>query len=111
MQAMIHAADVQDRDGGALLMSALLDVSPFLTRLFADGGIKAAIHNQGRTKWTLPTFPAVLKSPYLTEVLPPPLLLPTLPVAMLTAPPFPPIALPLVAGGLEGRPPETKASS
>ena len=38
MCAIVHAADVQDRDGGALLMAALFGAFPFLTRLFADGG-------------------------------------------------------------------------
>ena len=38
MRAIVHAADVQDRDGGALLMAALFGAFPFLTRLFADGG-------------------------------------------------------------------------
>lgn len=38
MRAIIHAADVQDREGGALLMAALFGAFPFLPRLFADGG-------------------------------------------------------------------------
>jgi transposase len=38
MRAIVHAADVQDRDGGALLMATLFGAFPFLTRLFADGG-------------------------------------------------------------------------
>ena len=38
MHAIVHAADVQDRDGGALLMATLLGAFPFLSRLFADGG-------------------------------------------------------------------------
>ena len=38
MHAIVHAADVQDRDGGALLMATLFGAYPFLTRLFADGG-------------------------------------------------------------------------
>jgi len=38
MRAIIHAADVQDRDGGALLMATLFGAFPFLTRLFGDGG-------------------------------------------------------------------------
>src|SRR6516165_5123696 len=38
MRAIIHAADVRDRDGRALLMATLFGAFPFLTRLFADGG-------------------------------------------------------------------------
>ena len=30
MQAIVHAADIQDRDGGVLLMSSLLGLFPFL---------------------------------------------------------------------------------
>ena len=38
MRAIVHADDVQDRDGGALLMATLFGAFPFLTRLFGDGG-------------------------------------------------------------------------
>jgi transposase len=38
MQAIIHAADIQDRDGGALLMSSLFGMFPFLLKLYADSG-------------------------------------------------------------------------
>jgi hypothetical protein len=39
---MLHAieqpADIQDRDGGGLVMARLFGRYPFLTKLFADGG-------------------------------------------------------------------------
>jgi transposase len=38
MQAIVHAADLQDRDGGVLLMGALFGLYPFLLRLYADSG-------------------------------------------------------------------------
>ena len=38
MRTIIHPADVQDRDGGALLMATLFGAFSFLTRLFVDGG-------------------------------------------------------------------------
>ncbi len=38
MQAIVHAADVQDRDGGVLLMGALFGLFPFLLKLYADSG-------------------------------------------------------------------------
>jgi len=38
MQAIVHAADIQDRDGGVLLMSSLFGLYPFLLKLYADGG-------------------------------------------------------------------------
>ena len=37
MHAIVHAADIQDRDGGAVLMATLFGAFPLLTRLFADG--------------------------------------------------------------------------
>ena len=38
LHAIVHAADVQDRDGGVLLMATLFNFYPFLTTLYADGG-------------------------------------------------------------------------
>ncbi len=38
MHAVVHAADVQDRDGGVLLMATLFGLHPFLLKLYADGG-------------------------------------------------------------------------
>jgi transposase len=38
MHAIVHAADVQDRDGGALLMATLFGAFPFLVKLYADAG-------------------------------------------------------------------------
>jgi transposase len=34
----VHAADIQDRDGGVLLMSTLFGLFPFLLKLYADSG-------------------------------------------------------------------------
>jgi hypothetical protein len=33
-----YAADIQDRDGGVLLMATLFGLYPFLLTLYADGG-------------------------------------------------------------------------
>jgi len=38
MHAIVHAADIQDRDGGVLLMATLFGAYPFLLKLHADGG-------------------------------------------------------------------------
>ena len=38
MAAVIHAADIQDRDGGVLVMATLFGLYPFLLKLYADGG-------------------------------------------------------------------------
>jgi transposase len=42
MHAIVHPADIQDRDGGAMLMATLFGAFPFLTRLFADGGYRGS---------------------------------------------------------------------
>ena len=38
MHATVHPADIQDRDGGVLLLSTLFGMYPFLAKLFADAG-------------------------------------------------------------------------
>ena len=38
LHAIVHPADVQDRDGGVLLLSSLFGMYPFLAKLFADAG-------------------------------------------------------------------------
>ena len=38
LHAVVHPADVQDRDGGILVMATLFGMFPFLQKLFADGG-------------------------------------------------------------------------
>ena len=38
LQAIVHAAEMQDRDGGAMLMATLFGLYPFLVKLYADGG-------------------------------------------------------------------------
>jgi hypothetical protein len=38
LHAIVHAADLQDRDGGALLLATLFGLHPFLLKLYADGG-------------------------------------------------------------------------
>jgi len=38
MCAIVHAANIQDRDGGVMLMSTLFGLFPLLLKLYADGG-------------------------------------------------------------------------
>ena len=38
MHAIVHAADVQDRDGGVLVVATLFGLYPFLLKLYADSG-------------------------------------------------------------------------
>jgi transposase len=42
MHAIVHGADVQDRDGGVLVMATLFGLHPFLLKLYADGGYQGA---------------------------------------------------------------------
>ena len=38
LHAIVHAADIQDRDGGAMLLATLFGLYPLLLKLYADGG-------------------------------------------------------------------------
>ena len=38
MHGIVHSADVQDRDGGVLVMATLFGLFPFLLKLYADSG-------------------------------------------------------------------------
>ena len=38
MHAVVRAADLQDREGGALVIASLFGAFPFLIKLYADGG-------------------------------------------------------------------------
>ena len=43
----MHPADVQDRDGGVLVMSTLFGLYPFLKKLYADGGYQGPNFRDG----------------------------------------------------------------
>jgi len=45
--ALVHAADIQDRDGGVLLMSTMFGLYPFLIKLYADGGYQGPQFQEG----------------------------------------------------------------
>jgi transposase len=38
LHPVVHPADIQDRDGGVLVLSTMFGLYPFLKLLFADGG-------------------------------------------------------------------------
>ena len=46
MLAIIHAADIQDRDGGITLMKAVFAKYPLLRKLYADGGYQGPLFQQ-----------------------------------------------------------------
>ena len=47
LHALVTAADVQDRDGGLLLLSSLFGQFPFLRKLFADSAYMGPIFQDG----------------------------------------------------------------
>ena len=46
---MVHPADIQDRDGGVLVLSTLFGY-PFLQKLFADGGYQGPVFQKASAK-------------------------------------------------------------
>jgi transposase len=46
----VHAADIQDRDGGALVIATMFDMYPFLLKLYADGGYQGPVFRRAVTK-------------------------------------------------------------
>ncbi len=50
MHAVVHPADIQDRDGGVLAMTSLHGLFPFVTKLFADGGYQGPRFRQALAK-------------------------------------------------------------
>ena len=43
IHAIVHAADIQDRDGGALVIATMFGMYPFLLKLYADGGYQGPL--------------------------------------------------------------------
>jgi hypothetical protein len=43
LHAIVHSADIQDRDGGALVIATLFGLYPFLMKLYADGGYQETV--------------------------------------------------------------------
>ena len=46
----MHAADIQDRDGGALVMATMFGLYPFSLKLYADGGYQGPVFRDAVTK-------------------------------------------------------------
>ena len=47
LHGIVTAADVQDRDGGLVLLSTLFGLYPFLRKLFADSAYEGPIFHSG----------------------------------------------------------------
>ena len=50
LHAIVHPADIQDRDGGILLLATLFGMYPFLKKLFADGGYQGPEFQKALTR-------------------------------------------------------------
>jgi DDE family transposase len=50
MHAVVHPADIQDRDGGLLVLATLFGLYPFLRKLFADGGYQGPLFRRELAK-------------------------------------------------------------
>lgn len=50
MHALVHPANIQDRDGGVLVMATLFGLYPFLLKLYADGGHQGPAFQEGLRK-------------------------------------------------------------
>src|SRR3981189_2184206 len=50
LHAIVHLADIQDRDGGVLVMTTLFGMFPFLKMLFADSGYQGPKFPNGLAK-------------------------------------------------------------
>jgi transposase len=51
LHAVVHPADIQDRDGGMLVLSTLFGLYPFLQKLFTDGGYQGPVCFEGMRRW------------------------------------------------------------
>src|ERR1700738_3849678 len=50
LHAIVHGADIQDRDGGILLLATLFGMHPFLKKLFADAGYQGPEFKKAQTR-------------------------------------------------------------
>ncbi len=50
LHAIVHPADIHDRDGGVLVLSTLFGMYPFLQKLFADGGYQGPVFQKALAK-------------------------------------------------------------
>ena len=46
----MHAADIQDRDGGVFVMATMFGMYPFLMKLYADGGYQGPLFRRAVAK-------------------------------------------------------------
>jgi len=61
LHAIVHPANIQDRNGGVLLVPTLFRLYPFLRKLFADGGYQGPQFEQAVTKVLTATQVEIVK--------------------------------------------------
>jgi transposase len=47
LHAIVHAANIQDRDGGVMLLATMFGLHPFLKKLFADAAYQGPEFHNG----------------------------------------------------------------
>jgi transposase len=50
LHAVVHPANIQDRDGGVLVLSSLFGMFPFILEIFADAGYQGPRFRAGAAK-------------------------------------------------------------
>ena len=50
LHAIVHPADIQDRDGGVMLLATMYGTHPFLKKLFADAAYQGPQFRNGQTQ-------------------------------------------------------------
>jgi transposase len=63
LHAIVHPANIQDRDGGVLLLSTLFGMYPFLLKLFADAGYQGPLFADAVAKCLRPLAVEIVKRP------------------------------------------------
>jgi transposase len=67
LHAVVHPADIQDRDGGVLVLSSLFAMYPFPLKLFADAGYQGSRFRQA-VAWFLSQLSIeIVKRSYLAK--------------------------------------------
>jgi transposase len=63
LHAIVHPADIQDRDGGVMLLATLFGMYPFLRKLFADAGYQGSQFAAGVAEHTPQLAVEIVKRP------------------------------------------------
>jgi putative transposase len=61
LHAVVHPADIQDRDGGVLVMATLFGLHPFLKKLYADGAYQGPVFSKALAKLLPSLEPEIVK--------------------------------------------------